>query len=707
MVTHYNFSALLWIVFAIFFISSCNGEQNTRVQSPDGNLVVNFYVSDEGQPFYAVEYNNEPLIERSGLGYSFADQPDLNSDLEISGINRASHDESWETVWGEVREIRNNYNEMLVLLRESNFPNRELGIRFRAYDDGLGFRYELDASEGADSIFVTDELTEFNLTADHTTWWIPADHDSYEYLYETTPLSEIDASKYSDENNRADRHIANFKAANTPVTMRTENGTHISLHEANLTDYADMTLAVQDNFILKSELVPWSDGIAVKAGNSLESPWRTIQVGDNAGELMTSYLTLNLNEPNKLDDTSWIEPMKYTGIWWEMHIGKSSWGLGELAEDSYSSAIGGQTNHGANTDNAKSYIDFNSDAGIRGLLIEGWNTGWEYWGTDSLGFFDFTTPYPDFDIDEVVNYARQNDVAIIGHHETSGQAAPYETRLEPAFQLYNDLGIKSVKTGYAGAIVPAGEKHHGQFMVRHYRKVVETAAKYNIAINAHEPIKATGIRRTLPNMMTREGVRGMEYNAWSDGNPPEHTTILPFTRGLAGPTDYTPGIFDILFDQYRDEERVYSTLANQLALYIVIYSPMQMAADLHENYRVNGDFHPAFQFIREVAVDWDQTVVPAAEIGEFAVVARKERGGERWFVGAITDENARTLSVALEFLEEGRGYTATIYKDGEDANWETNPLSYEIEDRTVDSETVLELLLAPGGGAAIELRPRN
>jgi len=698
---------LAWITIAVFLFTSCNGEQNTRVQSPDGNVVVNFYLNDQGEPFYTVDYKNEPLIERSGLGYSFADQPDLNSMLEINGINRGSKDESWETVWGEEREIRNNYNEMFVLLRESNSPNRELGIRFRAYDDGIGFRYEMEAPEGIDSIYVSDELTEFNLTGDHTTWWIPADHDSYEYLYETTRLSEIDASKFSEENNRADRHIANFKAVNTPVTMKTENGIHISFHEANLTDYPDMTLALRDDYKLKSELVPWNDGIAVKSANNLTSPWRTIQIGDNAGELMTSYLIMNLNEPNKLNDTSWIEPMKYTGIWWEMHIGKSSWGLGELAEDSYSSAIGGQTNHGANTDNAKDYIDFNSEAGIRGLLIEGWNTGWEYWGTDSLGFFDFTTPYPDFDLDEVTNYAKQNNVAVIGHHETSGQAAPYETRLEPAFQLYQDLGINAVKTGYAGAVVPTGEKHHGQYMVRHYRKVVETAAKYNIAVNAHEPIKATGIRRTWPNMMTREGVRGMEYNAWSDGNPPEHTTILPFTRGLAGPTDYTPGIFDLLFDKYRDDERVHTTLAKQLALYVVIYSPLQMAADLPENYKQNGDYHPAFQFIQDVAVDWDTTVVPAAEIGDFTVVARKERDGERWFLGAITDENARNLNVTMDFLDQGINYRATLYKDGQGANWETNPLSFEIEEISVNSDTVIDLFLAPGGGTAIEIRPEE
>ena len=696
-----HFFSLILLILLV----ACNKEQNTRVQSPDNNLVLNFYVSDSGEARYDISYKDELIIERSRLGYLFMNQPPLTGGFEISGITRSSVQESWKPVWGDKSEILSHYNEMHIELREKEEPGRELHLRFRAFNDGIGFRYEFQEQAEADSLFVTDEITEFNLAGDHTAWWIPADYDSYEYLYETTKISEIDASKYAAENERADRRIQNFRAVNTPVTMKTDNGLYLSFHEANLTDYPGMTLAVQDGQMLKSELVPWEDGIKVKTANSFVSPWRTIHVTESAGDLLTSDLIVNLNEPNKLEDTSWIEPMKYTGIWWEMHLGKTSWGLEELAEGSYSADLGREGAHGANTENAMQYIDFNAEAGIKGLLIEGWNTGWEYWGTDSLGFFDFTTSYPDFDLERVVEYARQNGVEIIGHHETSGQAAPYEERLEPAFDLYNRLGIRAVKTGYAGAIVPSGEAHHGQYMVQHYRKVVETAARYQIAINAHEPIKATGIRRTYPNMMTREGVRGMEYNAWSEGNPPEHTTILPFTRGLAGPTDYTPGIFDLHFDEYREDERVHSTLANQLALYVVIYSPHQMAADLPENYKTNGDFHPAFQFIRDVAVDWDKTIVPEAEIGDYAVVARKAKGEDRWFVGAVTDENEREISLELDFLEEGTTYRAIIYKDGEDAHWESNPYSYEIDEISVSSKSTIDLYLAAGGGTAIHLEP--
>ncbi|MGF1672026.1 MAG: glycoside hydrolase family 97 protein [Balneolaceae bacterium] len=681
---------------------SCNKEQNTRVHSPDGNIVLNFYISESGEPFYSIDFKEKPIIDRSRLGYHFVNQKDLVHSLEISGITRSASRETWQPVWGEKSNITDHHNEMHIQLTERIQPHRELHVMFRAYNDGIGFRYEMQSQDEIDSLFISDEITEFKLTGDHTVWWIPADYDSYEYLYETTPLSGIDASKYRDENQRPDRRIDNFKAVNTPVTMKTGDGVYLSLHEANLTDYPDMTLALRDNLTLQAELVPWADGIKVKTGNHFKSPWRTIQISETAGGLITSDLILNLNEPRRLEDTSWIEPMKYTGIWWEMHIGKSSWGMGELAEGSFGE-IGGRSNHGATTENALRYIDFTAEAGIKGLLIEGWNTGWEYWGTDSLGFFDFTTPYPDFDLERVVQYANEKGVQIIGHHETSGQAGPYEDRLEPAFELYRNLGIHAVKTGYAGAIVPSGETHHGQWMVRHYRKVVEIAARYRIAINAHEPIKDTGIRRTYPNMMTREGVRGMEYNAWSDGNPPEHTTIIPFTRGLAGPTDYTPGIFDLFFSEYRENERVHSTLANQLALYVVIYSPHQMVADLPENYKQNGKFHPAFQFIRDVAVDWDKTVVPDAEIGEYVVIARKEKDSERWFIGAITDENERDLEIGFDFLDAGQTYHAIIYRDADDAHWETNPDAYAIEEMNINSETVINLRLAAGGGAAIHL----
>ncbi|MDZ7682454.1 MAG: glycoside hydrolase family 97 protein [Fodinibius sp.] len=574
-------------------------------------------------------------------------------------------------------------------------------LRFRVFDDGIGFRFEFPEQESmADSLFIMNEQTEFALTGDHRTWWIPADYDSYEYNYKQSKVSEVDASEFASENERVDRQIDNFQAVNTPVTMQTEGGLYLSFHEANLTNYAGMTLGITDDLKLVSELVPWADGTKVKTEAPFSTPWRTIQVGEQPGDLAESFILQNLNEPNKLEDTSWIEPLKYTGIWWEMHIGKTSWNYSERAEDSYGQQ--GGTQHGATTENAKRYIDFNNRADIKGMLVEGWNTGWEFWGTDSVGFFDFTTPYPDFNLREVASYAQENDVALIGHHETSGQAAHYQTRLDAAFNLYQDVGVHHVKTGYAGGVIPKGEYHHGQFMVRHYRRVVEKAAEYQIGINAHEPIKATGLRRTYPNMMTREGVRGMEYNAWSEGMPPQHTTILPFTRVLGGPIDYTPGIFDITFDEYREQEQVHSTLANQLALYVVLYSPMQMAADLPENYLTdNGDFHPMFEFIRDVAVDWDESKILNAEIGDYVVTTRKAKGSDSWFLGAITDENERTVDVSLNFLDEGQTYEATIYRDGENAHWENNPTDYEIETREVNSSDSLKLWLAPGGGTAI------
>jgi alpha-glucosidase len=698
----HSLKALAFAIISSLLIFSCDVmDKLSTVSSPDGSLSVTFSLSDSGNPQYTVQFGEEQIIDTSGLGLEFKNHPPLKDNLQISGIERRSVDKTWQPVWGEQKKVRNNYNELLVSLKETNGRERLIKLRFRVFNDGVGFRYEIPAQKSmADSLYILDERTEFALTGDHTSWWIPADYDSYEYNYNQSKVSEIDASEYAPENERVDRQIDNFKAANTPLTMKTEDGVFLSFHEANLTDYAGMTLGVNEDLKLISELVPWADGTKVKTKAPFSTPWRTIQVSKSPAGLAESFLLQNLNEPNKLDDTSWIEPMKYTGIWWEMHLGKSTWGIEEAAEGSFGDQ-GGST-HGATTENAKRYVDFNQKADIKGLLIEGWNTGWEYWGTDSLGFFDFTTPYPDFDLQEVTEYARQHNVALIGHHETSGQAAHYETRLDAAFQLYRDLGIHHLKTGYAGGIIPKGEYHHGQWMVRHYRKVIEKAADYQISINAHEPIKATGLRRTWPNMMTREGVRGMEYNAWSEGMPPEHTTILPFTRVLGGPIDYTPGIFDITFDAYSDDEQVGSTLANQLALYVVLYSPMQMAADLPENYLTDdGELHPMFRFIQDVPVDWDASHVIDAVIGDYVITARKEKGTDHWFFGAVTDENERTKEVSLDFLDAGKTYKATIYRDAANAHWQDNPTDYEIETQEVTAGTTLQLWMAPGGGTAI------
>ncbi|NGP86776.1 glycoside hydrolase family 97 protein [Fodinibius halophilus] len=696
--------ALTFVVFVLTLLTvACNTQPQTTITSPNGVVELNFFLSDQGQAQYAVVYNGNIVIDSSSFGFEFKNQAALKEGIQIKNTAHNTVDNSWKPVWGEQETIRNHYKELLVELQEQKEPHRRFNIRFRLFDDGLGFRYEFPEQEAlADSVHIMNEHTEFTLTNDHTAWWIPADYDSYEYNYKQSLVSEIDASEFKSENERVDRQIDNFKAVNTPVTLKTDNGIYLSLHEADLTDYAGMTLGIADGLTLKSELVPWADGTKVKTEAPFHSPWRTVQIATTAGDLAESSMILNLNAPNKLQDTDWITPLKYTGVWWELHIGKTSWNYSDQAEDSFGQQ--GGTAHGATTENVKKYIDFNDRVNIKGLLVEGWNTGWEYWGTDSLGFFDFTTPYPDFDLQKVATYARKNDIALIGHHETSGQAAHYETRLDTAFQLYQKHGIHHIKTGYAGGIIPKGEYHHGQWMVQHYRKVVETAAKYQIGINAHEPIKATGIRRTYPNMMTREGVRGMEYNAWSDGMPPEHTTILPFTRVLGGPVDYTPGIFDITFDQFRDKEQVHSTLANQLALYVILYSPMQMAADLPENYTTEGgEIHPMFQFIQDVPVNWSESITPMAAIGDYVVTARKQKDTANWYLGAVTDEQERTINISLDFLQKGKSYNATIYRDGKKAHWQSNPTDYDIENREVSSNTTLKLWLAPGGGTAISI----
>ncbi|MBP8238765.1 MAG: glycoside hydrolase family 97 protein [Saprospiraceae bacterium] len=669
------------------------------LKSPDGKILLEFMLQPDGAPAYSVSLADKVLLDTSTLGFTLKDAAALRTGFEVIKISTSTFDETWETVWGERNKIRNHYNELTAYLREKEAPNRLMNLVFRAYDDGVAFHYVIPEQPGISASFVImEEHSEFRFTGDHTAWWKPADTDSYEYLYETTPLSKIDASKYAPENERVDRRILNFKAVNTPITMRTAEGVHISLHEARQLDYPDMTLALKGNTDLVSELVPWADGDRVKATLPLRTPWRTITISDRAGGLVESNLILNLNDPNKLKDLSYIEPMVYTGIWWEMHIGKTSWRR-EFVEGSWSNT-GGQV-HGATTENTKRHIDFNAANGIRGLLIEGWNTGWEYWGMDTIGFFDFVTPYPDFDIKEVVRYANEKGVAIIGHHETSGDVENYEKHLEKAFQLYKDLGIKSVKTGYAGEIRPKGERHHGQYMIRHYQKVVELAAKYGIAVNAHEPCKDTGLRRTWPNFMTREGLRGTEYEAWSAGNPPEHTVILPFTRLLGGPGDYTAGIFDVLFDKYKKDERVHSTVAKQLAVMVTLYSPQQMAADLPENY----EGKPAFQFVRDLAADWDETIVLNAEVGDYLTTVRKAKGSPNWFLGSTTDENARDLSAPLNFLEAGKTYVADIYADGPGADWKSNPYPIAIQKVLVTKDMTLQLKLAPGGGTAISFKP--
>ena len=687
---------LFWfvILYFLFFMNNCStNKDHLTVNSSDENIKVEFFLNKNHQAGYKVNFKNKTVIDSSLFGFDFKGQKTFASNLKITNSETSSFDETWETVWGEQKYVRNNYNELKIELEEKKDLQRRCFIIFRVFKDGVGFRFEFPEQNNLKDVTILDENTQFKLSGNHTCWWEPGDWDIYEHLYNTTKFTKIDALSKRDHHDLAQTYIPE-NAVNTPVTMKTDDGIYLSIHEANLTNYSGMTLKVdKKNLLFQSGLVGNASGIKVKTKTPFVTPWRLILIGDKAGDLVSLRTILNLNEPNKLDDVAWIKPTKYMGIWWEMHLGKSTWDMKS-------------GKHGATTENAKHFIDFASKNRIGALLIEGWNTGWEHWigFEDREGVFDFVTPYPDYNLKEVVHYAKEKGVAIIMHNETSSAVRTYEKQLDTAFALYKSLGIHAIKTGYVGKIIPKGEYHHGQWMVNHYRKVMETAAKYHIMVDVHEPIKPTGLRRTYPNLMSGEGLRGQEWNAWSSdgGNPPEHLTIIPFTRMLAGPIDYTPGIFDIKFNKYKKNNQVNTTLAQQLALYVIIYSPVQMAADLPENYEGN----PAFQFIKDVGVDWDTSIVINGEIGDYITIARKERNTDKWFLGSITDENAREINVSLSFLDNGKEYTATIYSDGESAHWDKNPTSYKIENKAVNSTDTLKLKLAPGGGTAISFIPK-
>lgn len=651
-----------------------------RVASPDGRNQVTVEILD-GRLNYSLARDGRALILPSRLGFDFRGAPPLRDGLTITDTARASHDEWWTQPWGEVARVRDHHNELTVAVEETAAPSRIFILRVRAFDDGVGFRYEIPHQPGLREFEISDELTEFALADNARAWWIPSNwarKDRSEMLYSSGPVSLLDSVQ-------------------TPLTMETQDGrTFMVIHEANLVDYARMFLrgTRTESRLLTAALAPMADGIKVRGITPFATPWRTIQLADRVTDLSPSLLGLNLNSPNALASTDWIHPMKYVGIWWGMHLGTETWSSGPK--------------HGATTANARRYIDFAAANGLGGVLVEGWNTGWDGDWIANRDAFSFTQSYPDYDLKAVAQYAREKGVRLIVHNETSGGIQNYERQLDSAFSLYRSLGLDAIKSGYVTDLTSEGHSHYSQFMVNHYRKVIETAARYGIMLDVHEPMHDTGERRTYPNMMTREGSRGQEYNAWSGdgGNPPEHETILFFTRLLAGPMDFTPGIFDILERssgraRRPDEPRVRTTLAKQLALYVVLYSPMQMAADLPENY----ERQPAFQFIRDVAVDWDTTRVVDGRIGDYVMVARRERGGQSWFVGAITDEEGRTLDLPLSFLTPGRRYVAEIYADGPKANWLDNPLPVTITQRPVTSATRLRVILAPGGGQAIRIRP--
>jgi alpha-glucosidase len=655
-------------------------ETIATVSSPGNVLTVNVIINDEGRPAYAVTRAGRPVINESRLGFILADAPKLERNFTLASTRTRSGDETWEQPWGERRFIRDHFNELRVQLVEKGALARSLIVVFRAYDDGVGFRYEFPDQPRLRQVNIIDELTEFAVADPGTAWWIPGgEWNRYEYLYQRTALSEVGQ-------------------AHTPITIRGSDGLHIALHEAALVDYSAMWLRRVEGTRLKAVLSPSSQGAKVQRTAPFSTPWRTLQIADSAGGLYMSNLILNLNEPNKLGDVSWFKPAKYIGIWWEMHIGTATWASGAL--------------HGATTASTKRYIDFAASNGFRGVLVEGWNEGWDADWFATGDSFSFTKPYPDFDLEGLAAYARRKGVRLVGHHETSANIAHYEAQMTAGLDLYQRLGIEVVKTGYvadAGGVQALGtdgrihfEWHDGQVMSRHHLKVVTEAARRRIAVVAHEPIKDTGLRRTYPNWAAREGARGMEYNAWGDPpNPPEHEANLVFTRMLGGPFDFTPGVLSLTGKGGRP---IQSTIAKQLALYVVLYTPLQMAADLPENYR---KFPRPFQFIRDVPTDWSDTQILNGEVGDYATIVRKDRNSEDWYLGSVTDESERTLDLPLNFLDADRIYQAQIYRDGDDADWQTRPQAITIEKRPVRRGDTLRLRLAPGGGGAIRFQAQR
>lgn len=697
-----------WIL-TVLFILPVMAKSQLRVQSPSGNLVLNFDIDDKGQPGYSLSYKGKSVIERSALGFE-ANNTGNNKEIEsfrnafeMEGSQEKVFDETWKPVWGEVSNIRNNYNELVVRLKSKDANPVKYNVVFRVFNDGIGFRYEFPKQEHLNYFTVRKEKTEFKMPADHTAFWIPGDYDNNEYTPFTTRLSGINASigKTFDEIS-VKTHYSD-KAVQTPLMMKSDNGLYINIHEAALENYTSMQLELDPStLILHAGLVPNMYGDKAYLQAPAKTPWRTVIVSDKATDILASKTILNLNEPSRIKDPSWIKPVKYVGIWWEMHIGVGSWDYSGTQDGSNNPAP--EKNHSANTANAKRYIDFAAKHGFDGVLIEGWNTGWEDWfGNWKENVFDFITPYPDFDLKELQRYAASKNVKIIMHHETSGSVTNYERFMDTAYRFMKEHGYDAVKTGYVGKIIPRGEHHDGQWMVDHYNRVAQKTADYKIMVNMHEPVRPTGMHRTYPNWLACEAARGMEFNGWSKGNRPDHETILPFTRLMGGPMDYTPGIFqlDLSFWDSSRHYIIHTTLAKQLALYLTMYSPIQMAADLPQAYEKRPD---AFQFIKDVPVDWQDSKYISAEPGHHITVARKDKNSEDWYLGAITDENGRKETVELDFLTPGKKYEATIYADAKGASWDKNPQPYSITRKTVTSRSTLTLDLAPGGGTAIRFK---
>lgn len=698
---HFLFSAFL---FCVGMISA----QAQQLQSPDKQLVMTFSLLSDGTPSYTLSYKGKEVIKPSTLGFELKnDKKSLRNDFAIADTKTATFDESWKPVWGEVASIRNHYNELAVTLNQKE-TQRKMVIRFRLFNEGLGFRYEFPLQKNLSYFVIKEEKTQFAMTGDHTAFWIPGDYDTQEYDYTTSKLSEIRG--FSEKAKTANLSQTTFSptGVQTSLLMKTKEGLYINLHEAALINYSCMHLNLDDkNMIFESWLTPDQFGDKGLMQAPHNTPWRTIIVSDDARNILASKMTLNLNDPCKIEDTSWIKPMKYVGVWWEMITDKSSWAY----TDELPSVQLGVTDftkvkpngrHGATTENVKKYIDFAAQHGFDGVLVEGWNEGWEDWFGHSKDYvFDFVTPYPDFDVKGIRDYAKSKGVKMIMHHETSGSIRNYERHMDKAYQFMKDNGYDAVKSGYVGNILPLGSNHYSQWTNNHYQYAVEKAAEYKIMVNAHEAVRPTGICRTYPNLIGNESARGTEYQSFG-GSKPNHVTLLPFMRLLGGPMDYTPGIFEMNISSFSptNKSHVNSTLANQLALYVTLYSPLQMAADFPEHY---NKFADAFQFIKDVAIDWDESNYLEAEPGDYITVARKAKGTNNWFIGNVNGETPRTSKIRLDFLDKGKTYEATIYADAKDAHYKTNPQAYTIRKVKVNSKSQLSQYAAPGGGYAVSI----
>ena len=697
--------SLFCIIYANVFAQSYTVTKN--------NIQFNFSLDTNGAPTYSLTYKGKVVIAPSALGIAINDVGKLTKGFTILGSETEEFNQNWEPVWGEVKSIKNDYKSILVHLQTNSDDKKAIKIDliFKVFDDGLGFRYSFPIQQNLNHFIVTDELTNFQLTANHKTFWIPGDYDTNEYPYTISKLSDVDVTSLSKASTEiSTRKVVDIHSVQTPLMMKTADGLYINLHEAALVNYPAMQLHVnRTNFDLSSNLVPDAFGNKAYVHTPFATPWRTILVSDKASDILASKMILNLNEPSKIADPSFIKPQKFVGVWWEMHVGMSTWDYAGTQNASTAADVDhlkASGKHGATTQRTKKYIDFAAANGISSVLVEGWNVGWEDWfGQWKEDVFDFVTPYPDYNVKELQDYASSKGVKIIMHHETSASVTNYERQQDTAYRFMKKFGYDAVKTGYVGKIIPRGEYHDGQWMVNHYIRTAQKMADYHIMLDAHEPVRPTGLHRTYPNWMASEAARGNEFNAWSVGNPPAHETILPFTRLIGGPMDYTPGIFKIKLAKYgKPENQVHTTLAKQLALYVTLYSPLQMAADIIENYEEKMD---AFQFIKDVSVDWDDTKILTAEPGEYIATARKAKGTNNWFLGAITNQDIRKLDLALNFLDSNASYILTTYADAPNASWDKNPEAYEIRKSIVNNKTVLKANLANGGGLAASIIMAN